>query len=52
VVALELLAPNAQNGYATLIIEVAGVFVFAAFWLVKSWEIGSSVRMSHPPSAG
>jgi len=52
VMALELFAPNAQNGFATLIVEVAGVFVFAAFWLVKSWEIGSSVRMSHPGRAG
>lgn len=31
-------------GYTTLLIEIAGVLVFASFWLVKSIEIRSSVR--------
>lgn len=36
----------AGMGYETLIVESGGVFVFAAFWLVKSFEIRSAVRRS------
>jgi len=32
------------DGYSTLLVEVGGVFVFAAFWLVKSFEIRAAVR--------
>ena len=34
-------------GYKTLIVESGGVFVFAAFWLVKSFEIRTAVRRGH-----
>ena len=37
-------------GYATLIVETGGVFVFAAFWLVKSFEIRTAVRRGYPNS--
>lgn len=36
---LRILRPPQQAGSTTLTIEVAGVFVFAAFWLVKGLEI-------------
>lgn len=32
------------TGYTTLLIEIAGVLVFASFWLVKSIEIRESIR--------
>ena len=35
-------------GNTTLIVETGGVFVFAAFWLVKSFEIRTAVRLGHP----
>lgn len=35
-----------RSGYATLIIEICGIFVFSAFWLVKGHEIRSSLRMT------
>lgn len=38
-------------GYKTLVVESAGVFVFAAFWLVKSYEIRSSLRRASPAAA-
>jgi hypothetical protein len=44
VTALDMGAP-ARNGHSTLLIEVAGVFFFASFWLVKSFEIRSSLRL-------
>lgn len=31
-----------HSGYATLTIEVCGIFVFSAFWLIKGYEIRSS----------
>ncbi|NIJ21658.1 hypothetical protein FHS95_003361 [Sphingomonas naasensis] len=46
--ALDIVAPG-RNGYSTLIIEVAGVFVFAAFWLIKSVEIRSSLHPRFVP---
>ncbi len=34
-------SPNTSKwGYAVLLVEVAGVWVFSAFWFVKSYEIG------------
>ena len=36
------------TGNTTLIVETGGVFVFAAFWLVKSFEIRTAVRLGHP----
>ena len=46
---LRLVSATIRTGYTTLIVEVAGVFVFAAFWLVKSLEIRSSVRARLEP---
>lgn len=37
--ALHLLTPGPQDSHLTLLIELAGVAVFATFWLVKSYEI-------------
>lgn len=37
--ARHLLAPGRQVGHLTLLIELAGVAVFAAFWLLKGYEI-------------
>lgn len=37
-------------GYKTLIVETGGVFVFAAFWLVKSIEIRTAVRRGRQAS--
>ena len=37
----------AGTGYKTLIVETGGVFVFAAFWLVKSFEIRTAVQRRH-----
>jgi hypothetical protein len=45
VVALAIVAPAAESGYSTLVIEVAGVIVFATFWLVKSFEIRTALRL-------
>ncbi|MBE1527875.1 hypothetical protein GGC65_002331 [Sphingopyxis sp. OAS728] len=33
-----------RSGYATLIIEICGIIVFSSFWLVKGYEIRSSLR--------
>lgn len=41
---LQVVSKAGQPDYKTLIVETGGVFVFAAFWLVKSWEIRSSLR--------
>lgn len=41
---IEVTATTTQPNYMTLIVETAGVFVFAAFWLVKSIEIRTSIR--------
>lgn len=41
---LEVVQPRSSTSRATLFVEVGGVFIFAAFWLVKGWEIRSSVR--------
>ena len=38
---------GAGLGYKTLIVETGGVFVFATFWLVKSFEIRTAVWRSH-----
>ena len=43
-VALLHMSEGLRTGYKTLAVETAGVFVFAAFWLVKSWEVRSSLR--------
>jgi hypothetical protein len=37
--ALHLLLPRAERNFAVLLIEIAGIYVFSAFWLVKSREI-------------
>lgn len=44
---LEVTSTPIDRGYKTLIVETAGVFVFAAFWLVKSFEIRTAVRQSY-----
>lgn len=50
--ALMLLTPVAaaisfdQSGYATLIIEICGIIVFSSFWLIKGYEIRSSLRVT------
>lgn len=42
---LNAMSTGVGTGYRTLLVEEApGVFVFAALWLVKSWEIRSAVR--------
>lgn len=33
-----------QSGYATLIVEICGIVVFSCFWLIKGYEIRSSLR--------
>ena len=49
----EFISPATPKGYATLFIEIAGVFVFAIFWLVKGFEIRSSLRpAAAPPPSG
>lgn len=35
-----------QSGYATLVIEICGIFVFSSFWLIKGYEIRSSLRLT------
>ncbi|AJA08512.1 Putative membrane protein [Sphingopyxis fribergensis] len=35
-----------QSGHGTLTIEICGIFVFSAFWLVKGYEIRSSFGMT------
>lgn len=53
--ALMLLTPAAaaisfdQSGYATLVIEICGIIVFSAYWLIKGYEIRSSLHI--PPTA-
>jgi Protein of unknown function (DUF998) len=44
VILLEVTSTAAEIGHKTLIVEAGGVFVFAAFWLVKSVEIRSSLH--------
>jgi len=44
VATLEFLGPFAGYRYSTMVIEVAGVLVFAAFWLIKGFEIRSSLQ--------
>lgn len=39
VVALDYLRPRETASYVTFAIEVVAIYVFAVFWLVKSWEI-------------
>ena len=39
VVAINFLMPSAGESYVTFAIEVVAIYVFAAFWLVKSKEI-------------
>lgn len=41
---IEIYSRSTDQGYSILIVETAGVFVFAAFWLVKSFEIRAAVR--------
>jgi hypothetical protein len=43
---IEATATTSEPNFKTLIVETAGVFVFAAFWLVKSFEIRTAVRAS------
>lgn len=45
-VALLTVTTAAAGGYNILVVETGGVFVFAAFWLVKSFEIRTAVRRS------
>jgi hypothetical protein len=48
--ALMLVTPAAaaisfdRSGYATLVIEICGIIVFSSFWLVKGYEIRSSLH--------
>lgn len=44
VLALKVVAPD-RSSRSTLWIEVAGVVVFASFWLIKSFEIRSSLQL-------
>ena len=44
---LAITSTAGEMGYKTLIVETGGVFVFAAFWLVKSFEIRTAVRRGH-----
>ncbi len=46
ILALHLLWPPAERSYAVLLIEIAGIYVFSAFWLVKSREIALIERQS------
>lgn len=41
---IKVTATTTEPNYMTLIVEAAGVFVFAAFWLVKSMEIRTSIH--------
>lgn len=41
---LSVVSTAERGRYTTLIIEVAGVFVFATFWLIKSFEIRTSLN--------
>lgn len=43
ITALDIVTP-VRNGYSTLMIEVAGVLVFASFWLIKGFEIRTTLR--------
>lgn len=55
VAALAIVSPPGEGSYATLIVEIAGVLVFASYWLVKGFEIRTSVRGNrdgHLPEAG
>jgi hypothetical protein len=45
---LEAVDPAAQNGHTTLLVESAGVFVFATYWLVKGFEIRSALHRTMP----
>jgi hypothetical protein len=45
-VALLTVTSAAAGGYNILVVETGGVFVFAAFWLVKSFEIRTAVWRS------
>ncbi|PAX07806.1 DUF998 domain-containing protein [Sphingomonas lenta] len=36
--------PAQEKSYLVFAIEVAGIYVFSAFWLIKSWEIASLKR--------
>lgn len=42
--AIELAAPGGAAGHATILVEVPAVVVFAAYWLIKSFEIRTSLR--------
>lgn len=44
VLALKVVAPD-RSSRSTLWIEVVGVVVFASFWLIKSFEIRSSLQL-------
>ena len=44
VVKPKLVRSTAEDGHATLIIEVAGTFVFSAYWLIKGFESRSTLR--------
>lgn len=37
-----------QSGYATLLVEIGGIIVFSSFWLIKGYEIRSSLRRTLP----
>ncbi|WP_162806489.1 hypothetical protein [Sphingosinicella terrae] len=36
--------PATRSGHSIILVEVAGVFVFAAYWLIKGFEIRSSLH--------
>ena len=37
-----------QSGYATIVVEICGIVVFSSFWLIKGYEIRSSLRSPLP----
>ncbi len=44
IAASKFVSPTGQEGHATLLVEVAGVLVFATFWLIKGLEIRPSLH--------
>lgn len=45
---LEIMSTAVDIGHKILIVEAGGVFVFASFWLIKSWEVRSWLRREVP----
>lgn len=49
---IAVMSAPADSSFKTLIVESAGVFVFAAFWLVKGFEIRTAVGRSNQVDRG